>query len=402
MTAANAILILGSLLFAGVFFYPRLLGSRLWRATVTPLASIVGSGFLVSGPVLAHAAGNFAWLAMLGLCAIAYLFGAAIRFNIFHVEPGLADGPSRIEAGLERASNLALSLAYFVSVAYYLNLFASFGLRLGDVIDPYWTRVVATAVIAGIGILGGLGGLRSLERLEVGAVGLKLSLIGALFVALAFASVVKLDAGTFAWVPPEHTHGIHEVFILLGLVILVQGFETSRYLGDEYDAKTRARTMRWAQWIATGIYLVFMLLVTSYFTDGLPEQGGETAIIDMLKPVGTAVAPLIICVALASQLSAAIADMNGAGGLLSESTQKRLRVNAGNLVTALMAIAITWAADIFEIITYASKAFVIYYALQSSQAAIAAWGRGRYGLAALFGAGVLFAVAVVVFAVPAA
>jgi hypothetical protein len=401
MNAANAVLIVGSVLFAGVFFYPRLLKAPLWRATVTPLASIVGSGFLVAGPVLAHAAGTLAWLAMLGLCAVAYLFGAAIRFNIFNVEPAIADGGSRIETGLERASDVALSLAYFVSVAYYLNLFASFGLRIADIVDPQWTRIVATAVIAAIGILGGLGGLRWLEDLEIGAVGLKLSLIGGLFAALLFASAVKLDAGRFAWAAPAHPHGAHDLAILLGLVILVQGFETSRYLGSAYDPETRVRTMRYAQWMATGIYFVFMLLVTSYFTGGLPEQGGETAIIDMLKPIGATVAPLIIGVALASQLSAAVADMNGAGGLLAESTGRRLRVNAGNLVTALMAIAITWSANIFEIITFASKAFVAYYALQSAQAAIAASGKGRHGLSLLFGAGVLFAVVVIVFAVPA-
>ncbi|MEK9751843.1 MAG: hypothetical protein VW338_01335 [Rhodospirillaceae bacterium] len=29
-----------------------------------------------------------------------------------------------------------------------------------------------------------------------------------------------------------------------GLIVTVQGFETSRYLGDEYDATTRNRSMR--------------------------------------------------------------------------------------------------------------------------------------------------------------
>ncbi len=62
---------------------PRLIRSPLWRATVTPLASIIGSGFLVAGPILAHAAGNWAWAAMLALCLVGYLFGAAIRRNIF-------------------------------------------------------------------------------------------------------------------------------------------------------------------------------------------------------------------------------------------------------------------------------------------------------------------------------
>lgn len=47
-----------------VLLQPRLMHAPAWRATITPLASIIGSGFLVAGPILAHAAGNLAWLAM--------------------------------------------------------------------------------------------------------------------------------------------------------------------------------------------------------------------------------------------------------------------------------------------------------------------------------------------------
>lgn len=35
-------------------FLPRVRNAILWRATVTPLASIIGSGFLISGPLLSH------------------------------------------------------------------------------------------------------------------------------------------------------------------------------------------------------------------------------------------------------------------------------------------------------------------------------------------------------------
>lgn len=91
---------------------------------------------------------------MLGLCAVAYLFGAAIRHNIVHVEPELHCDPPKLVGALERMSELALSFAYFVSVAYYLNLFAAFGLRFGSIVDPFWIRVAATAVIAGVGVVG--------------------------------------------------------------------------------------------------------------------------------------------------------------------------------------------------------------------------------------------------------
>ncbi|WP_374570527.1 hypothetical protein [Phenylobacterium sp.] len=401
MTATNVTLIVASLILAGALFQPRLLKAELWQATVTPLASIIGSGFLVAGPILAHASGNAAWAAMLGLCAVGYLFGAAIRHNIRYVEPHLAHDATKLEAGLERASELTLSLAYFVSVAYYLNLFAAFGLRVGDIVNPVWIKIAASVVIAVVGTVGLRGGLDALERLEVGAVALKLSLIGGLFVALGFAAFMAVRGGTYGWAHEPHPHGFDEARILLGLVILVQGFETSRYLGAAYDADTRIKTMKWAQWIATGVYLTFMLLITPYFRDGLPAEGGETAIIDMLKPIGTAVGPLIILTALASQLSAAVADMNGAGGLLAEASGRRLKVRLGNLITAVAAIGVTWSGDIYEIITYASKAFVAYYALQCLQATVSAVKLRRPWTAGLSAFGLVLAVIVIVFAVPA-
>lgn len=401
LSASNLALMIVALLCMGVFFHPKLRKAPAWRATVTPLASIIGSGFLVAGPILAHAAGTKAWIAMSGLCLIAYLFGAAIRYNIAHVEPVLAKGHTKTVSILERASQGTLSLAYFISVAYYINLFAAFGLRFGDITDPLWIRIIATAVIAFLGAMGGVGGLRALERLEVAAVGLKLCVIAGLLAALGLATGLMLAGGDFTWTAPTHPHGWSEFKILLGLVILVQGFETSRYLGDEYDATMRVKTMRRAQWLSAAIYISFVLLITGYFKNGLPEQGGETAIIDMLAPIGAAAAPMIILAALASQFSAAVADMNGAGGLLSETAKGKVSVKAGDVTTAVVAIAIIWAANIYEIIAYASKAFVLYYALQSLQAALAARRNRNYALMALFLFCVVLAAVIVVFAAPA-
>lgn len=388
-------------LLAIVFFQPRLMRSPAWRATVTPLASIIGSGFLVAGPILAHAAGHFAVVAMLGLCALAYLFGAAIRHNIVHVEPVLAAGAPTSVFAIERMSDVSLCFAYFISVAYYLNLFAAFALRTGHVIDPFWIRVVATLVIAAVGLVGLGGGLRALERLEISAVAFKLSLIGGLVAAMAVSTFMAFASQHLIWPAQRHVHGLQELEILLGLVILVQGFETSRYLGHAYDAQTRVRTMRRAQWISTAIYGVFVLLLTRHFVGDLPKSGGETAIIDMLRPVSAFAAPLIIATALASQLSAAVADMNGAGGLIAETTSSHLSVNLGNLVTALAAIGMIWIANIFEIITYASKAFVVYYALQSLQALLSALRQRFYVRAALFALAIIVALCVLVLAIPA-
>ena len=380
-----------------LLFQRRVLKNRLWRATVTPLASIIGSGFLISGPILADASGGLAPVVMLGLCAVAYFYGSAIRYTMVVQEEMDGTLPKRL-AAIGTLSDYALSIAYFVSVAYYLNLFAAFALRLVGIVDPQMTKVVATLAIAAVGAVGVFGGLRALERLEIMAVALKLSVIGAVIAGLAVA--VGIGAAPSPLVAIRAVD-VHEIQVILGLIILVQGFETSRYLGAEYSTAERVRSMRWAQILATAVYVSFIGFAGGYFSGGLPESGAETAIIDMLAPLSVLVTPMLLAAALASQSSAAIADMNGAGGLLSEVTSKRVSVNLGNLATASVAIAITWAADIFEIITYASKAFVAYYGLQALLASWLALRRREYGYAALYGAGVLLAIVVVAFAIPA-
>ena len=383
---------------------PRVLRSKRWRATVTPLASIIGSGFLVVVPILAHAAGNWAWLAMTALCAAAYMFGAVVRHNIAVVEPLLENGAPRSLRLLEGFSNLALTFAYFVSVAYYLNLFAAFGLRSFDITDPAWVRIASTGVIASIGLVGIVRGLGGLEMLEEGAVGIKLGLIAGLLAAMALTSALALGSGTLSLPVLDHATGSREVAILLGLLILVQGFETSRYLGEAYDRKMRIETMRSAQIISTVIYIAFVFLATPFFTADAPASGGETAIIDLLAPLGMAVAPLIIMTALASQLSAAVADLNGAGGLIVSASAGRVAMAVGYALTAAAAIAITWIANIYEIIAYASKAFVLYYGLQSIVALVTmshSGGWRRLLQSGLFGFAVLVSIAVLIFGIPA-
>lgn len=369
---------------------------------MTPLASIIGSGFLVAGPILAHTAGHFSWIAMAGLCALAYYFGAAIRYNIRHVEPDADEPVPHYAQQFERLAEAVLAIAYFVSVTYYLNLFAAFGLRAFGFDDQHTIRLVTSGVIAALGAVGILRGLGGMERVEIVAVGLKLSLIGGLIAVLCVAAAQGLaNGGLYAWNMSDPERGLGDFRVLLGLVILVQGFETSRYLGDSYDRETRIRTMRHAQWIATGVYIAFILLITAFFTDRLEASGGETAIIDMLAPLGAVIAPVIIVTALSSQLSAAVADINGAAGLLSEGSGHRIPVAVGNGITALAALAITWSANIYEIIAYASKAFVVYYAIQAALASCCAWRRGEKAKAAFFAVAVVIAVGIVLFAVPA-
>ena len=84
----NIIIIVVALALGGYLaFSRRLTVSSNWKATVTPLASIMGSGFLVSAPLLAGIVGNLAVVCMALLLVLAYMVGGAIRFNIRHFEP---------------------------------------------------------------------------------------------------------------------------------------------------------------------------------------------------------------------------------------------------------------------------------------------------------------------------
>jgi len=394
VSSTDLVLLVAAVATAAVMLSPPLLRSRGWRATVTPLASIIGSGFLVAGPILGHVAGHYAVAAMAALCAISYLFGLAVRDNISRLEPMLAaESPPPVLLWLDRAADLALILAYFVSVAYYLDLLADFALKAFGVVDPVVAHGMTTAILALLGTLGYFGGLRWLEHVELGSVGLKLAMIAALIAALAWALGSEVAAGTGPGPPPPpHAEGL-----LLGLIILVQGFEPSRYLGDSYDRATRVRTMRHAQWIAFVVYMLFIGLLTPWLDGRLPPEGGDTHVIELLRPVGTLVAPAIIVAALLSQLSAAVADLNGASGLVAGASRQRIPVAIGYVIAASASIAVVWAGDIFTVIAWASKAFVLYYGIQSATAFVVEWvdpAPTRWGRIVLHGSAIAIALAV--------
>ncbi|WCE04153.1 hypothetical protein [Pseudoxanthomonas sp. JBR18] len=349
--------------------WPRLRKADRWRATVTPLASIIGSGFLVLGPLLLHRFGNLAAWVMAGLCGLAYAVGAAIRFNILALENG-GGTPPRAATLLDRVASWALAFAYVISVCYYLNLFGAFAVRSGPLHGVVSGRVVTSAILMGIAALGMWRGLRGLERAETISVSLKLAVIAGLLAGLA------VFAGTLAGhhqLPDTHAPALDwsALPFAFGLVITVQGFETSRYLGQAYAAPMRVRSMRDAQWLSTAIYIAYIGLASVAFTaDSVPNE--ETAVIAMMAPIASTLPALLILAALAAQFSAAVADTNGCGGLVYEMTGGRIPARTAYALLAAVGLVLTWTADIYQIISDASRAFSAYYALQCALAAVLA------------------------------
>lgn len=354
---------------AGVLLYPPLARAPLWRAAITPLASIIGSGFLVLGPILNASFGGWAPLVMAGLCAVAYLFGGAIRYNIAYLN--CAQGAESHEP-LEAAASWALALAYVISVAYYLNLLGAFAATMVPQGGNALARMITIAVFVLILTVGWTRGFGALERMEQLSVGIKLSIISGLLFGLVWYFTTQKTAGALA-MRPAQVGMLEGVLLTFGLLVTVQGFETSRYLGAAYSAQTRVRSMQLAQGVSTLIYMIYISLLCYAFVPD-PAALHETAIIDMMAVVAPVLPVLLIIAALSAQFSAAVADTNGSGGLLTELTCGRLSVRAGYGVLVACGLVLTWAFIVFEIIGYASRAFAIYYAIQAFIAAHRAMG----------------------------
>lgn len=393
----TAAILIATAAAALALIWPPLARATLWRAMLTPLASIIGSGFLVLGPLLLHSYGSFAPLVMAGLCALAYAYGWAVRRNIMQVEDH-ETGP--IIGAIEHLSSWALAFAYVVSVAYYLNLFGAFAVSLTPFDSAMNARLVTSAALIFVGLLGLTRGFAGLERGEQIAVGIKLAIIAGLLAGFLAFFMERASGGALTRSPIEVT-GWPAFTLAAGLLVTVQGFETSRYLGQSYSPETRVRSMKAAQWLAALIYMAYTLLIAFTFT---PSDMGtsETAIIELTRQVATILPPLLVLAALAAQLSAAIADTGGSGGLIHELSRGRLPEKPAYLLLVLIGLAITWSFDVFTIIAHASRAFAAYYGLQ---AAIAALNARQHKApvttqAALWGLAVL-AIVIVVFGEPA-
>lgn len=361
-------IILVTLTMVGLLSWPRLARAPLWKATVTPLASIIGSGFLVLGPILVQAYGAWTPLAMALLCLVAYAIGAAIRFNIL---VRAKDGPETGAAGhLEGVASWALALAYVISVAYYLNLLGAFAVSLTPWDTQIAARWVSTAVFLLILVTGWTKGFAALERMEQLSVSVKLAIIAGLLVGLGWFFGGKLSDGALIVTPAKLTGGA-AVSLLFGLLVTVQGFETTRYLGAEYDAALRIRAMKLAQGLSAAIYMIYVLLMAYVFPVERIETS-ETAIIDLMAYVAPILPGLLVLAALSAQFSAAVADTSGAGGLVAELTRGRVSVKAGYAILVALGLMITWGLDVFQIISWASKAFAAYYTLQAAIAVVLA------------------------------
>ena len=298
--------------------------NELWRATLTPLSSIIGSGFLIMAPLLASVVGLLSPVAILGIVLLAYAIGHVIRFNIVHVEPRLAAGD--LYAGtreIEYLGDIVLVMAYVVAVAFYLSLLSSFLLDYLDLSNPNLERALTTAMILFIAAVGYRRGLGGLERLESFSVTIQLAVIVSLIAGLGIFGFGSLSGKELHFDYPERST-LTKLNILAGALLVVQGFETSRFLGDRYTREVRVASMRNAQIISGILYVVSVILLLPVVQHMDLVHLRLSEIIDAMGPVALVLPAMLMVAALMSQFSAAVADLGGGGGLLRENSHGRL------------------------------------------------------------------------------
>ena len=369
----NVVLVIITAIGLLALFHPRLLKNPSWQATLTPLSSIIGSGFLIIAPMLASVIGIYSPVAVIGIVLLAYAIGGVIRFNIIHAEPLLHEKDAHpLINKFDFVANAALSLAYVTAVAFYLSLLSSFLLNYLGFVDQFaFERILTTVIIIFIAAIGFLRGLGGLEKLEAFAMSIQLSIVAALLVGVSVYDYNLILADQPVSFNIQERDWMTKAFMLAGILLVVQGFETSRFLGEKYHAEMRVQTMRRAQLISGVLYVVSVIILLPIVQHIDLTHIRIADIVSATGHAATALPLMLIVAAIMSQFSAGVADTVGAGGLASETSRDRLTSRKGYLVVSVFAVVLVWTANLLEIIALASRAFALYYLLQCVVALIA-------------------------------
>ena len=403
----NVVLVIIAAIGLLCMFHPRLLNNTSWQATLTPLSSIIGSGFLIIAPMLASVIGIYSPIAVTGIVILAYAIGGVIRFNIMNAEPLLHDKDANpLIYKFDFVANAALSLAYVTAVAFYLSLLSSFLLNYLGFVDQFgWERALTTVIIVFIAAIGFLRGLGGLEKLEAFAMSIQISIVAALLVGVSVYDFNFIQSDQSLSFDIKERSWTTKAFMLAGILLVVQGFETSRFLGEKYNPEMRVRTMRRAQLIAGALYVISVIVLMPIVQH---IDLAHIRIADIVAATGLAAAALplmLIVAAIMSQFSAGVADTVGAGGLASETSRGKFSSNKGYLVVAVFAIILVWTANLLEIIALASRAFALYYLLQCVVALMAnrhrSEAKGYWLRFAIFSTVAVLLLFIVLFAIPA-
>ena len=287
-----------------------------------------------------------------------------------------------------------------VNVAYYAQLLMTLvWLPLGDLYSPGLVAATAALLLGVLAIYGFAKGLFALNDLGNKSTAFNLSAIAAVLVAFATYNVQRLVGGGVHW-PHFNAPADAEAFRkLLGLFVLVQGFESSRYIGAYFSAKERVTTMRSAQYISSAVYVLFVASSLILFAT-VKAPHNVTAIFEVSKQVSAFLPFLIMAAALGSQLSAIVNDTETRTEMLATQVGDRLPRRWTFPLFLVPAILVVLLTEVSSVVALASRVFAAYYLSQALIAGRLAWRAKEWAWVAFFGGIALAMAAVAVFGLP--
>lgn len=160
---------------------------------------------------------------------------------------------------------------------------ASYALGYLEIDTALRERLISTTVIAVLVAVGVRRGFSGLARLEIVALAVTLAMMAALIAAPA-TKVIGLSRDNLLTLPGTVKTGVFSQAALLGgILIAVQGFETSRYLGAEDERDVRIRTSRWSQYISTAVYVALVLVCTPLMATAVHGAPSDTNLLELAR-----------------------------------------------------------------------------------------------------------------------
>jgi hypothetical protein len=91
---------------------------------------------------------------------------------------------------------------------------------------------------------------------------------------------------------------------------------------------------------------------------------GVAGILDIMEFIAPALGIFVLAGAVSSQLSAAVADSIGSGGLVNEVSRRKISVPLAFTLAGALAVLVVWLTDPFQVVALSSRAFALFYAMQ--------------------------------------
>ena len=162
--------------------------------------------------------------------------------------------------------------------------------------------------------------------------------------------------------------------------------------------------MRVARIVASAIYLAFVRLMLPLF-DASQLEADVTATVRRVGPVSVMLPTLIVIAAVGSRFSAAVVDDAACAGLARTVLSPRIGARWTYLAVGASTIGLTWLTDVPGLISLASRAFALFYALRYGVALVTALVRTevprRRWVIGLAGALAVLCLAITVLGIPA-